>query len=252
MPEPSDDENQNEFIDRCMRDEIMVDDLPNTPQRLAVCFRQWDEAHDEENKMKNEMDTRARRGLELENENRDDGGALPKIVGYAAVFGERSEPLPFREVIRPGAFDRSLNEAADVRALINHDAGRIIGRSRAGTLEMITDSRGLRVKIDPPNNAEGQGLVESIRRGDLDGMSFGFRTVADEWSEDGGEQIRELVEVELFDVSVVTWPAYPETAAGLRSMGEWMKEKADPVGDHPRRTAVRLRMASLPTGSASK
>tara|TARA_Y100000310_G_scaffold201380_1_gene201457 strand:- start:3 stop:728 length:726 start_codon:yes stop_codon:yes gene_type:complete len=240
MPTPHDDEEQDQFIHRCMSDDTMKTDIPENNVRLAVCFRQWDEAQDEDNAMKSDHETRAVRGLKLSMENRDAEGDLPTITGYAAVYGKPSVPLPFREVIRAGAFDRNLEDGQDVRALIDHDPGRIIGRSKPGTLKMTSDDHGLKVAIDPPNTAEGRGVVESIRRGDLDGMSFGFRTVTDEWRMEDGEEVRDLIDVDLFDVSVVAFPAYPDTSVGARSLERWRQQQGT-----PRLDAARLRTASM-------
>lgn len=147
---------------------------------------------------------------------------LPKIVGYAAVFNEWSEPLGgggFREIIRPGAFSKSI-KTADVRALWNHDPNYVLGRTKSGTLKLTEDEKGLAIEITPPNTTWAKDLLESIRRGDVDQMSFGFRTVKDRWSSENGQTIRELLEVELFDVSPVTFPAYPQTSVTVRSAEE--------------------------------
>jgi Escherichia/Staphylococcus phage prohead protease len=150
-------------------------------------------------------------GLEL----RSDGGTA-KIRGYAAIFNSLSVDLGgFREKIARGAFANSLSN--DVRALVDHDPSRIIGRSKAGTLAMREDAHGLAVTITPPDTSVGRDVVESIRRGDLDQMSFGFRTITDNWHRENGENIRELKAVELFDVSVVSFPAYEGTSVGVRS-----------------------------------
>src|SRR5262249_16187460 len=117
-------------------------------------------------------------------------GALPKIRGYAAVFNVLSEPLfGFRERILPGAFKGSLKN--DVRALVDHDPGKIIGRSKANTLTLREEKKGLYVEITPPDTSLGRDTVESIRRGDLDQMSFGFRTIEDSWKTEEGETVRE-------------------------------------------------------------
>src|SRR5262245_55045724 len=150
----------------------------------------------------------------------------PRIVGYAAVFDSLSENLGgFRERIRPGAFRRALAEGQDVRALIDHDPSLILGRTRSGTLELRETARGLLATIDPPNTSRARDLVESMRRGDVDQMSFGFRTVTDDWHTEDGEAVRELIDVDLFDVSVVTFPAYPATDVAVRSLALW-KERA--------------------------
>ena len=117
---------------------------------------------------------RANPGLEL----RQDLGEPLKIRGYAAVFNQLSErDLGFRERIMPGAF-KSLS-GNDVRALVNHDPSQIIGRTKSGTLTMREDDHGLLVEISPPNTTLGRDAVESIKRGDLDQMSFAFQIVKD-------------------------------------------------------------------------
>lgn len=156
---------------------------------------------------------RATREMEL----RQGPGDSVKIRGYAAVFDQLSEPLPgFRELILPGAFKNSLK--SDVRALVGHDPSQIIGRTKSGTLTLREDDHGLYAEIYPPNTQLGRDTVESIRRGDLDQMSFGFQVVSDKWRHEDKELIRELVEVELFDVSVVAFPAYTQTEVSVRSL----------------------------------
>lgn len=140
-----------------------------------------------------------------------------KIRGYAAVFNQLSDPLWFgRERILPGAFADSLG--GDVRALVDHDPSLIIGRTKNATLSMREDARGLYVEIVPPETTLGKDTIESVRRGDLDQMSIGFRTIEDQWKTENGEAVRELVKAELFDVSIVAFPAYPQTSADVRSL----------------------------------
>jgi Escherichia/Staphylococcus phage prohead protease len=156
---------------------------------------------------------RATRELEL----RQEPGESLKIRGYAAVFNQLSEPLfGFRERILPGAFKKSID--ADVRALVGHDPSQIIGRTKSKTLILREDDHGLYTEIDPPNTQLGRDTVESIKRGDLDQMSFGFQVVKDEWKHEERELVRELVDVDLFDVSVVAFPAYTQTEVSVRSL----------------------------------
>lgn len=140
------------------------------------------------------------------------------ITGYAATFGNLSVDLGgFIEKIRPGAFAESLRRGDDVRALVDHNASLIIGRSTMGTLRLWEDKKGLRIEIDPPSNAIGQGIVESIRRGDVNQMSFAFYTVKDDWFYEGDQLVRNLIACDLIDVSLVTYPAYPSTSCSVRS-----------------------------------
>lgn len=154
---------------------------------------------------------------------RNDEDQPPRLIGYAAMFGEMSEDLGgFRERIAPGAFSKALG--GDVRALFNHDSNLILGRTKAKTLTIAEDQRGLRIEITPPDTQVARDLMESVSRGDVDQMSFGFRTIKDDWEEVDGELVRTLVEVRLLDVSPVVFPAYPQTEIALRSMDAWKSE----------------------------
>ncbi len=147
-----------------------------------------------------------------------DEGERPKIVGHAAVFNELSEPLwGFRERILPGAFKEAI-ERDDVRALVNHDPNYVLGRNKAGTLRLAEDERGLAVEIDPPDTQWARDLMVSMRRGDVNQMSFAFTVLDEEFSKEDGENIRILKKVRLHDVSVVTYPAYPQTDVQVRSI----------------------------------
>lgn len=140
------------------------------------------------------------------------------ITGYAAVYNSDSVDLGFfTEVIRPGAFKRAIQESQDVRALLDHQTGKIIGRTKAGNLSLSEDERGLRVELQPIDTEDGRTAVEWVRSGVVDGFSFGFTTVADKWGTKEGRAYRELLDVNLFEVSLVAFPAYPATSAGIRA-----------------------------------
>jgi len=145
-------------------------------------------------------------------------GMAAKISGHAAVFDQLSEDLGgFRERIAAGAFANTLKNA-DIRALFNHDANFVLGRNKAGTLRLKEDLTGLAIEIDPPDTQFARDLGVSMKRGDINQMSFGFYTVSDQWAKIDGAWVRTLLEVELFDVSPVTYPAYPQTDVAVRSM----------------------------------
>ena len=103
------------------------------------------------------------------------------IRGYAAVFDEPTTIGQFIEVIRPGAFARAIKENQDVRALWKHNSDLVIGRSKSGTLTLKEDDRGLAIEINPPDTETARHWVESINRGDVDQMSFGFYARKDTW-----------------------------------------------------------------------
>jgi len=164
-----------------------------------------------------------------------------KIVGYAAVFNVLSEPLwGFREKIRKGAFTKTIGEA-NIVALFNHNEDMILGRNKAGTLKLAEDDIGLAIEILPPETQSAKDLMISMERGDVSQMSFSFRVVREEWDHLPAEEIRTLVEVELRDVSLVVFPAYPQTIAtvGVRSVfGIEMPKLADALGRLEAGTAV--------------
>lgn len=155
---------------------------------------------------------------------------LRKITGYAAVFEKLSDDLGwFREKIQPGAFAETIG-ADDIRALWNHDSNFPLGRNKSGTLVLSEDDHGLKIEIDPPDTQWARDLMTSIDRGDVDQMSFGFQTLSDKWEMVEGEDIRTLIKVRLFDVSPVTFPAYPDTEVGLRSLEEHRKQSGPSAG----------------------
>jgi HK97 family phage prohead protease len=195
--------------------------------------------------------------MEQENEGRAKGEALSKIetrvftnefevredgdgmtlTGYAARFNEPSEPLPFIERIKPGAFKRSINSRNDIKLLWNHNTDMVLGSTRAGTLTLKEDEIGLRVMATLPNNTWGNDARVSIQRGDVTGFSFGFTVPAggDSWSADGTE--RTLKSVRLMEVSTgVAFPAYPSTngtaqVRGLDKVAERNNIDADALAD---------------------
>jgi len=152
---------------------------------------------------------------------KSDSGGDALISGYAAVFNKPSEDLGgFVERIMPGAFANTLKEnASDPLALFNHDTAYVLGRRSAGTLTLSEDKRGLYFEITPPNTQWANDLATSMKRGDIKQMSFGFRTLADKWSDlDKPVAKRDLLEVALMEISVVAMPAYKQTSANIRTL----------------------------------
>lgn len=166
------------------------------------------------------------------------------LRGYAALFGVLSEQLGnFRESIRPGAFTNTLAAGADVRALVDHDPSKIIGRTKSGTLRLQEDNRGLLSTIDLPDTTVGHDVYESVKRGDISQMSFGFRVLKDAWP---ASDRRELIEVSLIDVSAVSFAAYPQTSIAVRGATDesrlWYPGIEDDVSEQEK-LKLRLRLA---------
>ena len=160
----------------------------------------------------------------------DDDEKGNTIEGYAAVFDSWSEELggnmPFREKVVKGAFTESIQKS-DIRALVNHDPSLILGRNTAGTLELAEDEKGLFVRIKPPGTQVGKDIVTSLSRGDISQMSIGFTVELDKWSYEDEVDVRELLKVKLFDVSIVTYPAYTQTEVSVRSLESVYQARAD-------------------------
>jgi len=165
------------------------------------------------------------------------------IVGYAAIFNSATLICQdFEEVIAPGAFAAAIGRD-DVRALIDHDPSLILGRTTAGTLRLAEDAKGLRCEIDTPSTSVAADLLISMDRGDVTQMSFAFRAVRQSWDETLPVIRRTIEEVELFDVSVVTYPAYPDTeaeACAKRSLMDWRSARPMvPAANSVRRLKIK-------------
>lgn len=155
-----------------------------------------------------------------------DGDDL-KIVGYAAVFNTPSKDLGgFRETVAPGAFTRALEQKQDVKCLFNHSADRVLGRVGNGTLSLVQDERGLRFECQlDANNSDHRNLHAQVKRGDINECSFAFKAgdKGQKWETQKDETgkmyaARTLTDVDLFDVSAVTYPAYNTTSVFARSL----------------------------------
>lgn len=157
------------------------------------------------------------RSLPTAFETREDGDNI-SISGYFAVFNSRYEIAPgMSESIAPGAFARTLS--GDIRALINHDTTLVLGRTKANTLELKEDSRGLWGKIDiNPNDVDAMNLYERVKRGDVDQCSFGFDIRSEDTDiNENGDIHWTLTDVDLYEVSCCTFPAYEQTNITARS-----------------------------------
>lgn len=156
-----------------------------------------------------------------------EAGGKRTLSGHAAVFDKPSVRFPggWREYVRSGAFSESI-EQDDIRALWNHNTDVVLGRKnqKTQTLRLKEDKQGLAVEIDLPDTQAGRDAEVSVKRGDVSQMSFAFRVPSggDRWFEEEEEERRELLKVQLFEVSPVTFPAYPDTdiaAKGMRAAG---------------------------------
>ena len=168
-------------------------------------------------------------------------GEKTKISGYAAVFNSPSEDLGgFIEVIKPGAFSRALREKQDVVCVFNHDTDALMGRTRSGTLTLKEDTKGLFFECTLPDTQAARDMASLIDRGDVYGCSFRFRPNyanpdCQRWLFTDQQDVRELLDVDLFDVGPVTEPAYEATDVALRSRDEARAKNAPAPKSAPNR-----------------
>lgn len=159
-------------------------------------------------------------GFEL----REEADKVPELIGHASVFNQETVIADWfdewREVVAPGAFRKTLKEA-DIRALWNHDPNIVLGRNKAGTLELSEDDIGLLTTIRPPDNEWGRPVLDAVRRGDVTGMSISFQVVREsvEWPDKDSKELpkRTIKEAKLFDVGPVTFPAFEQTDISARA-----------------------------------
>lgn len=204
--------------------------------------------------MKPKIEGFERRILDVAVEFRADKDKAPTVRGHAAVFNKPSVPMGFfsrfTEIIAPGAFKEALADGRSVPLLIEHE-GLALADTETKTLSLEEDKEGLRFEAQlDASDPDVLRIVPKLKRGTLRKMSFGF-TIApdgDTWAEDkkSGALTRTITNVQsLFDVSLVTNPAYPDTDAALRSMELWKKDRAEPVS--PANTDERRRRLALST-----
>ncbi len=141
------------------------------------------------------------------------------LHGYAAVFNSEANLGTFSEVIRPGAFAKSLATGSNVRALYHHDGTALLGTTKGGTLQLREDAHGLAFTLALPDTSHGRDLAILVDRGDVSGCSFGFRVAdgGDRWEQRGTTLVRELLQVELAEVTLTADPVYQDTTVAMRS-----------------------------------
>lgn len=147
------------------------------------------------------------------------GEQPPRLVGYAAVYNSLSADLGgFKERILPGAFKGAVTGNGDIRALVDHDSTKLLGRTSNGTLRVMEDERGLRVEVDLPDTSYARDVRTLVARKDVRGMSFGFRVPegGQRFTKEGGQTIRELTNIDLREVTVTSIPAYGATSVQVR------------------------------------
>lgn len=141
------------------------------------------------------------------------------LQGYAAVFNSETNLGTFSEVLRQGCFAKSLATGSSVRALYHHDSAALLGTTRGGTLQLREDAHGLAFTLSLPDTTHGRDLAILVDRGDIQGCSFGFSVPegGDRWEQRGSVIVRELLTVNLAEITLTADPAYQDTTVALRS-----------------------------------
>lgn len=147
------------------------------------------------------------------------------LSGYAIVFNSPTDIGGyFTEQVAPGACSDAVS--GDVRALFDHKSAYVLGRTKAGTLRLSEDARGLKFEVDLPDTQIGRDVATSVERGDITGMSFNFRAIKEMWDDTVDPPLRTLMKIEIDEISVVAFPAYEDTEVGVRSLQEHRDAKA--------------------------
>jgi|SRR5699024_816469 len=192
--------------------------------------------------MMDKTETRELASQDIEIREDDDGNR--KITGYAVKWELKSQVLgmffKFREQIKKGSFLESLNND-DQRFLWSHDISKVLGRTKNDTLTLKEDDVGLRFELELPNTTLGNDTYESIKRGDVDGVSFGFNVEDDEVTEpDDDLPLRTIKKARLLEVSAVAFPAYPDSQVSARGYDR-MKEYEDELKSYRDEQASKIR-----------
>lgn len=171
-------------------------------------------------------------------------GGERRIEGLAIAVNTRSVDLGgFYEYIRPEALDRTFRaDKRDIHAYYNHDSGKVLGYSESGTLQLRRDKSGLHVTIYPPATPTGEEVMTLLDRGDIRGMSFGFRVLDEDWRTEDGAHTRDVTDMVIHEVSVVSKPAYQATNVKVaqRSLDTFLKTVAQEKGERYYRDRLRL------------
>lgn len=152
-----------------------------------------------------------------------------KLAGYAAVYNSPSQDLGgFVERILPGAFTKALTKPDHIRALYEHDQQRLLGRVGSGTLKLEEHSKGLFFELTLPDTSYARDLGVLVERGDISGCSFGFRVPpgGDNWDLRSGQLVRDLISVDLHEITITGNPAYLDTTVAVRSMAAWEQQNS--------------------------
>jgi hypothetical protein len=223
LPKPKEGENKDKFLQRCMADEIMVDEYPDEKQRYAVCLTQFEDKRGGKamEKAKKEIRLAELRALEAAT----DGGMV--VEGRAIVYDSPAlmyefDNVKYYEIIARGALDGA--DFSDVPFKYNHsDAVMVMARTRNKTLELIPDDQGLLIRAKLADTTAGRDLYALIRRGDIDKMSFAFTVAEEEYNKDTHTRTIKRFK-KIWDVSAVDIPAYSDTSLSARNYFETQAE----------------------------
>ena len=147
-------------------------------------------------------------------------GSGKRLKGHAAIFNTEADLGDFVEVIRNGAFRKSLNSGSNIRALFDHDGSALLGTTKGGTLQLREDAQGLAFELELPDTSHGRDVAVLVERGDLAQCSFGFRIPpgGDKWEQRGKQMVRELLTIDLSEITLTANPAYADTSVAMRSL----------------------------------
>ncbi|MCK4821793.1 HK97 family phage prohead protease, partial [bacterium] len=212
LPEPTDDETIQQFLDRCLADPHIQDEFPDHDQAMAVCMKQcnqdWDSADEHRDNSETTHQTYFASELRI-----DTRGKQRRIIGEIP-YTSNSRDMGFIEFLRPGCFTDSLKKSdPPIVAFWNHNNDQILGSTANGTLKFQDSLRALRFEIIPPETSFSKDAISLISTGTVSGCSFSFNVRKEAWD----KNLREVISADLHEISPCTMPAYPDTSVDVRS-----------------------------------
>lgn len=230
MPKPKDDESKEEFVKRCMSNDVMKDEYEDKDQRLAVCYDLWDKSEEKsipvtdnseppepvEVKLSNDIEKRFTDFTEYRVTEDD----KPHIQGFVTVYKKLSDPIwNFNEKMRTGAFKESLDDESIIKkSYFNHDPNIVLGNTENDSVTFTDKKQGIWLDTIPPATQAANDVVVLVRDGYVNHASFAFTVTEEKWSGTLDNPIREIIKGVFHEGGPVSDAAYPQTSVNVRAM----------------------------------
>jgi len=231
MPKPKDDESKEDFVSRCMSDEVMKSEYEDNDQRLAICYDLWDKKEKKsitvidnseppvavEVKTSNDIEARFTDFTEYRIDEIDE---RKHIQGCVTVYNKMSDPIwNFTEKNRPGAYKESLaDETIIKKSYFNHDPNIVLGNSENESVTFTDKKQGIWLDVIPPLTQAAQDVVVLVRDKYVNHASYAFNVTEEKWTGTLDNPVREIIKGIFYEGGPVSDAAYPQTSVNVRAM----------------------------------